>query len=477
MNALGLLPEYILLATSGLILLWGLMREDDERGAWTLGGVGLAAALVVAMGSSGTKGDAFFGAFVIDGFTQMFRLLGPIVGIFVLVAARGDPRIAEKRRPEFYALIIGAVASIQLLSGAAELITIFVALELLSITSFILVGFMKDDPRSAEAALKFFLFGVASVGLLLYGFSILFGYVGSTLLVHIGMVLSHHGGGPVLWVVLILLLAGFGFKVLMVPFHMWGPDVYEGAPTTITTFLSVGSKAAGFAVLLRVLLTAFVGDMGEWAVWVALLSAITMTVGNVLALTQKNIKRMLAYSSIAHGGYMLMGLAAIASLPFGVPGLLYYLLGYVFVTAGAFLVVIAVSRAVDSDAIADYAGLSLRAPFLAAALTIFFLSLIGIPPLVGFFGKYLLFGAVIQNGLFWLAIVAIINSVISVGYYVYVVRTMYLIPSKDMSPIRAGRPIHWAISAALVATFLLGLYPDPFVFLVREASAALFIPF
>ncbi len=472
-NAGALLPEYILLGAAGLMVLWNLFREKDEL---VVLGIGLFAAVASGIVSvallSQQSISVFLGAFTVDGFTHLFRLIGAGTAILVLLSAARESTIPAGRRAEYYALILVAATAIQILAGASELMTVFVALELLSITSFVLVGFSKENVRSSEAALKFFLFGVASIGVLLYGFSILFGMAGTTELAPLAREFVARSMSPLVWVAFMLVLAGFGFKILMAPFHMWGPDVYEGAGTPVTTFLAIGSKAAGFAVLLRVLLTVFGSQMTEWVVLVGILSALTMTIGNVLALGQKNIKRMLAYSSIAHGGYLLVGMAGgISAL--GIPGLLYYLLGYVFVTGGAFLTVIAVSRHTGSDVIDDYAGLSERAPVLAASLTIFFLSLIGIPPLVGFFGKYLLFGAAIEQNLFWLAGIAVVNSVISVGYYIPVVRTMYLLPPQEKTPIVASRHLVGAILATLILALLLGVYPEPFIGMVKNAATAL----
>lgn len=466
MNAAALLPEYILLGAGGLMFLWNLLREKDEL---VVLAIGLVAAVISATVSiflmSSQSITVFSGAITLDGYTHFFRLIGPGTAILILLAAAKDPTIPVGRRPEYYSLILVAATTIQILAGASELMTVFVALELLSITSFVLVGFSKESVQSAEAALKFFLFGVASIGVLLYGFSILFGIAGTTELVPLATALMARSMSPLIWVAFILVLAGFGFKILMAPFHMWGPDVYEGAGTPVTTFLAIGSKAAGFAVLIRVLFTVFGSQLSEWVVLVGILSALTMTIGNVLALGQKNIKRMLAYSSIAHGGYLLVGVASGVST-LGLSGLLYYLLGYVFVTGGAFLTVIAVSRHIGSDAIDDYAGLSERAPVLAAALAIFFLSLIGIPPLVGFFGKYLLFGAAIEQKLYWLAGIAVVNSVISVGYYIPVVRTMVLLPAREKTPIVASRHLVGAILATLVLALVLGVFPEPFLQIV-----------
>jgi proton-translocating NADH-quinone oxidoreductase chain N len=333
-----------------------------------------------------------------------------------------------------------------------------------------MAGYFKTDRKSNEAGIKYFLFGAAASAMMLYGFSILYGLTGQTNLYAIADRLRAGGvPEPALLLALAFSLAGFGFKVSMVPFHQWTPDVYEGAPTPVAAYLSVGSKAAGFAALARFLIVAIPQDSVNWIGLIAGLAALTMTVGNLLALPQRNIKRLLAYSSISHAGFLLMGVAAFRG-NFGIPGLLIYTAAYMFTNLGAFFVAVVVGQRLASDDIADYAGLAQRAPLLAALMVFFMLSLLGIPPTAGFFGKFYIFGAAINNGLGWLAVVGIINSVIALGYYIAVIRAMYTQPAPAPDPIGEPAALRVALAVAAIGTFVLGVLPERFVKLAGIAS-------
>lgn len=482
-----LLPELILLLAGLLVLgfdmaatrLWrnpyGDEVSETREVAWlpylALGG--LAAALLATGMLAGDRSPVTE-MVTVDPYTTFFRIVAVVaVGLVVLSSLdymRGRPHAGE-----FYAFLLFAAAAVSAAAAATNLLMVYLALEFLGLTSAVLVCYRLDDPKSTEAALKYFLFAVMASAVLLYGISLVYGATGSMNLSEIASSLGNSVRPEMRFIVypgLVFLLAGFGFKIAAVPFHTWSPDTYEGAPTPITAFLSVASKAAGFAVLVRVFLTALPGMFVDWSLLLALISAVTMTLGNLVAIVQRDIKRMLAYSSIAHAGYVLIGLVAVGSDRFGVAAILIYILGYLFTNLGLFLAVIAVEQATGSTTIGDYAGLARRSPLLAILMVAFFLSLIGFPSTAGFIGKLYVFAAAIRENLIWLAVVGVANSVISVYYYFNVVRHMYFLPAPEGSgPVMETFALRVGLMVALVMTFVIGLYPQPFIELVRFAGA------
>jgi NADH-quinone oxidoreductase subunit N len=372
------------------------------------------------------------------------------------------------------------------MAGGTDLITLFIGLETMAISFYILTGFLKPSRRSNEAAVKYFLLGAFSLGILLYGMSLMYGLSGSTNLRTIATALVGQERDPRIILAVILVVAGMGFKIAAVPFHMWAPDVYEGAPTPITALLSVGSKAASFAMLLRIFFESLptmrvslsaaptmggvvAPDIG-WGTLFYVLSVVTMTVGNFAALTQSNLKRMLAYSSIAHAGYLLIG--AVAGTARGVTAMLVYLFVYAFMQLGAFAVLALMRRQdVVGDELKDLNGLFFRQPFAAVAMLLFMLSLGGIPPTAGFMGKFWLFGAAIESGYIWLAVIGVLNSAVSLYYYIRVVVYMMLKNEPAGSEPKQSPALAFAMVAAVVATLLLGIYPQP-LFEFAQASAA-----
>ena len=332
-------------------------------------------------------------------------------------------------RGDFFALFTFAILAMVMMASSASLLMIYLSIEFLSYMSYLLTGFLREDKKSNEAAIKYFLYGAITSAVMLYGLSLLYGISGSLNLTDIAKAFASTVDPSTRVVALVstaLVIAGLGFKISLVPFHQWAPDAYEGAPTPVTAFLSVGPKAVGFAVLLRVALTALPAFQSNWAPLLAVISIITMTLGNLVALRQTNVKRLLAYSSIAQAGYMLIGLVAVnlsGNSPFsGLNGILIYLFAYLFTNLGAFICVIAIENATGMVKIPQYAGLVKRAPLVAALFVIFFLSLAGIPPTAGFIGKFFVFGAALREGYLFLAAIGVINSVISVFYYFSVVR-------------------------------------------------------
>ncbi|MEX0766518.1 MAG: NADH-quinone oxidoreductase subunit N, partial [bacterium] len=339
--------------------------------------------------------------------------------------------------------------------------------EFVSLTSYVLAGYLKGNVKSNEAGVKYFLFGATASAVMFFGFSILYGLTGTTNLYEIARRVSD---APLqaLSLSVALMLTGFGFKISMVPFHQWTPDVYEGAPTPVAAYLSVASKAAGFAALVRLLMVVVDPRQLNWVPLLAILAAVSMTLGNLLALPQRNIKRMLAYSSISHSGFLLIGVVAFRG-DFGTPGLLIYLLGYTFTQLGAFFVAALIGRQLGTDDIPDYAGLSRRAPVSALLMAVFMLSLTGLPPTSVFVGKFYVLAGAIDNGLLWLAIVGVVNSIISLYYYAGVIRAMYIMPAPSTVPLEEPAALQVALGIAGLGTLIIGLYPQPIIDLARSA--------
>ena len=439
--------------------------------------LGVGCAMVLAGLFYGAVGDqpqyAFADAVVLDGFALFFHLVILAATGLTILLSLSYLEVEGLHYGEYYALLLFSAVGGMIMAASADLITIFLGLETLSIPLYALAGFNRWSPRSNESALKYFLLGSFSSAFFLYGIALVYGQSGTTSLRVLANALGTAGStSPLLLAGVALLLVGFGFKVAAVPFHMWTPDVYEGAPTSVTTFMATAVKAAGFAAFLRVFLYALPALEPSWERMLWWLAVGSMTVGNVLALVQTDMKRMLAYSSIAHAGYVLVGFAAGGAR--GVASALFYLLVYAFMNVGAFGVVTVLTRAGQvGDAIASYAGLSYKRPWLAAAMLVFMLALGGIPPTAGFMGKFALFGAAVDAGAVSLAVIGVLNSALSLYYYLFVLVVMYF-----REPERAfDEPAHGSASAALwisaVATLWLGILPGPFLELARRSLGAL----
>jgi NADH-quinone oxidoreductase subunit N len=469
----SIIPE-IWLAGLGLVLLvLDLFLPANRKSVvgWAAIG-GLTLSLIPIVGMLGvTPRAVFFGTYAVDGFAVFFKIIAVVSTILVILSAMDVLRGQTQFEGEMYILLTFTGLGLSLMAASADLIMLTLSIEFVSLCSYVMAGYFKTDRKSNEAGIKYFLFGAGASAVMIYGFSILYGLTGQTSLYGIADAIAT-APRAALVVAIAFALAGFGFKVSMVPFHQWTPDVYEGAPTPVAAYLSVASKAAGFAALARLLVVAVSPSTLDWVTLVAGLSAVTMTLGNLLALPQRNIKRMLAYSSISHAGFLLMGVAAYRGA-FGTPGLLIYILAYTFTNLGAFFVAVVVGQRLGSDEIPDYAGLRARAPGLAFMMAFFMLSLTGIPPTAGFFGKFYIFGAAISNGLGWLALVGVVNSVIGLYYYVGVIRAMYLMPAVSEEPIREPAPLQVALGIATLGTVIVGVYPQPFVSLVNAASLLL----
>jgi NADH-quinone oxidoreductase subunit N len=426
------------------------------------------------------RGTAFDGMLVVDDFSLFFAFLFPGVALLVILASIEYSERFSRYQGEYYALILASTAGMMLMAATTDLIAIFIALELTSISLYILVAFLKTVP-SSEAGIKYLLLGALSTAITLYGMAFLFGLSGSTSLADIAntVAAANHDTRAALIMAVVMLTAGLGFKMAVVPFQMWVPDVYEGAPTPITAFLSVGSKAAGFAVLLRIFFVAL-GDRfisNDWANMFAALAAVSMSVGNVVALTQNNIKRMLGYSSIAQAGYFLIGVAAISAnggdLALGASGVVFFLGAYAFTNLGAFIAIIAISNRTGSDEVSSYAGMARRSPLVALGLTLCLVSLTGIPPTAGFIAKVYIFDAAVQSDLVWLVIVGVLNSVVSAYYYLRVVLQMYAEEPVSEERVPAGPALGLALAIAIGGILFIGILPS-FLLEASESAAKVF---
>ena len=466
MDYLYILPELILVA-AGLVLLVAAATTDKGRQGHfpAVTTAGFLAAMVAVYPALGQNTVIFSRMLTVDGFAQFFKVIFLAVGVLVTLASAGYMAKQRTSGGEYYVLLLFAVTGMIFMASSTDLLVIWLGLELVSMASYVLAGYRREDPRSNEAAIKYFLMGAIASAVLLFGLSLVYGFSGTTNLLD----LLHYEQGvmtasPILRVAMFFLVAGFGFKVAMVPFHMWAPDAYEGAPTPVTAFFSIGPKAAGLAAIIRIFPVGLAGLAPDWSILFAILAAVTMTVGNLTALGQKNIKRMMAYSSIAQVGYMAVGLAVSSAR--SIEAVMYYVMAYVFINAGLFAMIILLDERGIGQKIEDYAGLSQRAPVAAAAMVVFFVALIGIPFTSGFFAKFFIFTSAVESGFLWLAIILAVNSAISVGYYYGVVRTMYLDAPRDPSPVKVPRALGAVLLTGALATLALGIFSEPFLRLI-----------
>jgi NADH-quinone oxidoreductase subunit N len=449
-----------------VVLMAGVHVDDEEsEGLGWLAIALLGVAFMFSLGLLGQSSIAFAGAIAVDSFSGFFELA--IVTAAAITILMSLDYAVENRLSgaEFYALVMFSALGMMLMATAGDLIVIFLGLETMSISVYVLVGLLRRDPRSNEAAIKYFLLGAFSTGFLLYGIALIYGATGT---IKLGPIHTALAGGSMTSNLLLLLgigmmLIGFGFKVAAVPFHMWTPDVYEGAPTPVTAFMAVGVKLGAFAGFTRVFLVSFAPLTAQWTDVLWALAVLTMTAGNLIAIVQVNIKRMLAYSAIAHAGYILVGMTA--SGPAADSAILYYLLAYAVTNLGAFAVVVALERRGDArDLIAGYRGLATREPWLAAAMALCLLSLTGVPPLAGFVGKFYIFSAALNKGFVALVIIAVLNSVVSAYYYISVIVAMYMEEGGLAVSAAGARPgLTAAIAFSVVATVLIGVYPQPYM--------------
>jgi NADH-quinone oxidoreductase subunit N len=473
---LPLLPEILLVVLALFILTIDLILPEDKRenlGWVTAGGLGLILGLSLAVARPELEPRMIFGGMLRqDWLSFIFKMLFLFGAGVTALFTMGYGELGK--RGEFYILLIVSTLGMNLMASAADLIMLYLAIETTSIPLYVLAGFLVDNEKSTEAGFKYLLFGAMTSAIMLYGFSLLYGFSGTTSLY--GIVTGVEAGQvPTIALIgsLLLVLVGFGFKISAVPLHFWAPDVYEGAPTPVAGFLSTASKAAGFAVLVRVMLVAFPEISLQWGAVAAALSVATMTLGNLLALAQKNIKRMLAYSSIAHAGYALIGVVALS--PLGISSVVFYLVAYVVTNLASFGVVAAFGRVTGSDEIVSYSGLSRRAPGLSLVMLVAFLSLAGMPPFGGFVVKFFVFAAAVNANLIWLAVVGVLNSIIGLYYYLTVLKYVYLYRSDDEDkPLPITRSYALALTVLTFGIILIGTAFAPWFNWATSAAAAMF---
>jgi NADH-quinone oxidoreductase subunit N len=482
------IPELTLaIFAIAVILLDLFVQRKGVLAGVSVAGLVISAGFTLTMWGSEPQ-TIFNNMLAVDSFALFFKLLFTGIAILVILASVDYASKLTNLQGEYYALVLLSVLGMMLMAAATELISIYVALGLTSLSLCALVGFLKDS-KSSEAALKYFLLSAMVSAVLLFGMALVFGVTGETQLSKIAQViqampLTNITDNPALVLGVVLLIVGFGFKIAAVPFHMWVPDVYEGAPTPITAYLSVGSKAAGFAVILRIFSSAF--GLPEWlslnwGMLFAVLAAISMTLGNVVALPQTNIKRMLGYSSIAQAGYLMVGLATVGILPtadvLGQSAILFFLASYTVTNLGAFIAIIAISNKTNSDLIQDFSGMIRRAPGLALALTLCLVSLIGMPPAAGFMAKFYIFSAGVHSGLLWLVIIAVLNSVISAYYYLRVVKVMWFGEPTSTEKVFSSGALRFSLFITSIGVLLLGILPGLVMKLTEAASKMLaFLP-
>jgi len=478
---LALAPDLILMGGAMILMLWAAWRPDSASHQRSVG-IGalvltvITAVAVVWFATTGAKASE--GIVAVDGFRWGADLIF-LLATFIAIALSIDYNTREGiDAPESHVLVLFATSGMMILAAARDLMIVFLGIELMSIAVYVLAGLNRRSARSAEAAIKYFLLGAFSTAFLLYGIALVYGATGSTNLAAIGATVSKYqlGDSPMLLAGIALLLVGFGFKVAAAPFHMWTPDVYEGAPTPITGYMAAAVKAAAFAAFLRVWLEAFNGAYVRWHVAVWWLAAITMVVGNVIALAQQNLKRLLAYSSIAHSGFVLVAL--VVGTPAGSSAFIFYLFAYTLATMGAFAVIVALGQPGEGDLTIDsYAGLWNDRPWMAAAMTVFMLALLGFPVVggIGFLAKWYVLQAALQAPApqARLAVLLVITTAISAGYYLQVVRVMYMKPrpANPVTPLPAGTLTRLVIGAAAVLIVALGLFPDSIAAFAQRGAA------
>ncbi len=472
MNLFRLLPEFILLAVAFFLLCMDFfLPAGGERRNFGL--IGIIGSVVAGMSLLLLdSGPALAGLFVQDKVSIFFKWLFVLASVLILYCSMTYEHRIKSWRGEFYCLVLFSIIAMMLLASSADFVGFYVSLEFLAVCLYVLAAFTKDQSRSVEAGLKYLVTGALASGVLLYGVSFIYGSTGTTSFREIAQVLATREVDGFLTIGLVLVIVGLTFKVSSIPFHVWTPDVYQGAPTPVTALLAAGSKAAGFVVMMRILFTALGTVKGEWMVFVGFISAVTLLFGNLAAMPQKDIKRLVGYASIGSAGYLLMGIAAASRL--GAGAIMFYLLVYLFAVAGSFLAIIVFSNAEGSDQIESYAGLSQRSPLLAATIFIGFLSLAGVPPLGGFIAKFYIFAAAIKEGFIVLSVIGVLMAIVSMYYFLLVIKRIYLRAPVNNTPIPLDPATRMVLYTVNAITIFLGVYPGPFTDWVMGIAGALF---
>ena len=467
---LGAIAPELALAAFGLVLLVADLIVSDKRklGYLSLGILAISAFLLFRLGDLSTS--AYGGQVSIDPFASYFKFIFLIAAALTIGISTRYLDIEREHHGEYYALILFATMGMMFMASGTDLVTLYIGLETMAIATYVLVGFLRGNQRSNEASLKYFLLGAFSSGVLLYGMSLLYGISGSTNLVEIAEALSRRPiTDPISLVAMIAVACGMFFKIAAFPFHQWVPDAYEGAPASVTAFMSVAVKAASFAMMIRIFMIGIYPLRDQWLPVFAAVCVMTITVGNIAALTQTNVKRMLAYSSISHAGFVLLGL--IAGNDTGMTAVVMYLFVYTFMNLGAWTIIVALRRRdVIGDHVDDLNGLFFKHPAAATVMLVFLLSLAGIPPTAGFVAKYYLFASVIETGHTVLAVVAALNIVVGLYYYMRVVVAMFINDSTEKTGLALSPGLVTVLAIALILTLFIGIYPDPFIEMARNAT-------
>jgi len=472
-NITPILPEIFLSVLAMALLLINVFAPNGQKSyLGYISFIGVVATGVLVGAGWGGHIESFSGSVVLDNFATFFKMIFLIAaGLAILISDQYMER-EGCNHGELYPLILFTVVGMMLMASGTDLMTIFLGLEVMSVSLYVLAGFNRANNKSNEAGLKYFLLGAFSTGFLLYGMALTYGATGTTRIAKIAVAVGQMtlpSSNIMLVAGMLLMLTGFAFKVAAAPFHMWTPDVYEGAPTPMTAFMSAGPKAAGFAAALRIFLVALPTLQVEWSQVFWVLAVVTMTVGNITALRQDNIKRMLAYSSIAHAGYCLVGFAAGNGT--GTAGILFYMLSYTFMNIGAFAIIILVGKKGEPNGnVQDYAGFGVKHPVLAVAMTVFLFSLAGMPPTAGFMGKFYLFSGAIQQGYIWLAIIGVLNSAASVYYYLRVMVYMYMKdPTEEFDWMQVTAPVAICVAISVLGSMIPGIVPSVILQFAQQA--------
>ncbi|MFQ5427765.1 MAG: NADH-quinone oxidoreductase subunit N [Thermodesulfobacteriota bacterium] len=476
MHLQRLIPEFILLGLAFAILVVGFFdsKGASNRSRRVFGLVGILAAVVSGASLLWTSaGPALFEMFVQDSVSVFFKLLFLIVLIFVLFATVRYEHVLTQWKTEFYALLLFATVGFMFIASSFDFISFYVSLEFVAVTQYVLVAYRKDNPEGIESGLKYIITGALSSGFLLYGISFIYGATGATGFAEVAAVVrSGSGSNAFLFIGVFLVVIGITFKISALPFHVWAPDVYQGAPTPVAAFLAAGSKAAGFIILMRILFTAMGSVKSEWMILVAIISGATLIFGNLAAMPQKDIKRLIAYGGIGSAGYLLMAVAAATTL--GAGAVMFYLVVYSFSILASFVAIVIVYNHEGSYLISAYSGLSQRSPLLAATLFIGLLSMAGIPPLGGFIAKFYLIAAAVQSGFLVLAVIGVVMAIVAMYYFLLVIKSMYLRPPVNTEPIPIDGATRLVLYVLNILILFLGVYPGPLTDWVMGIATVLF---
>ncbi|MCE5193969.1 MAG: NADH-quinone oxidoreductase subunit N [Nitrospiraceae bacterium] len=461
-----ILSEMLMTCLALVVLLLEVFVKRKE----TIGFIGIIGAVFAAYFLAGSGGKLFNGMFISDGYSIFFKVIFILNVIVSILMSVRYVKIENINHGEYYGLMLFSTIGMMLMASAGDLMVLYLGVELMALSVYVLTGFIKHDIKSNEASIKYFLLGVFASAFLLYGIAMIYGTAGTTDINGIANYIEKNNiaGNPVLILAMIFFVIAFSFKIAAVPFHMWAPDAYEGAPTSVTAFMSVGPKAAGFAVIGRVFFIAFSSLKVEWTAVLIPIAILTMAAGNILALSQTNIKRMLAYSSIAHAGYILLGI--VSGTADGISSVLFYLLVYAFMNLGAFAVVVMLrSEGFKGDNIRDYEGLAKTHPVAAALMLVFMFSLTGIPPAAGFMAKFYIFISAVNAGYTWLVIIAVIFSVVSAYFYLRIVMLMYMRDPIEIQKISLSPALGFALMITAAAVIIIGIFPSYFINLAQAA--------